>query len=142
MHKPRTCKSSFSVFYIPALLLVTFSSAFSQSSDYQLKSSDTEFAMQLFRESDGIDISLLFTKASQFEYVSIEKSAAAQNGFSQCKYIKFNESANDSVLIIKRDLYPLAASEDVYYRVKTVTKEGVTRTYPPVRLPALNSEKK
>jgi len=46
------------------------------------------------------------------------------------------------VLIIKRDVYPLAASEDVYYRVKTVTKEGVSRAYPPVRLPALNSKKK
>jgi hypothetical protein len=45
-------------------------------------------------------------------------------------------------LIIKRDVYPLAASEDVYYRVKTVTKEGVTRAYPPVRLPALRDEKK
>jgi len=74
--------------------------------------------------------------------ISIEKSADALNGFSQCKYIKFNESANDSVLIIKRDVYPLAASEDVYYRVKTVTKEGVSRAYPPVRLPALNSKKK
>ena len=142
MCQSRTCKSSFSIFSIPALLLLTISSAFSQSSDYQLMSSDNEFAMQLFREIDGIDISLLFTKASQFEYISIEKSADALNGFSQCKYIKFNESANDSVLIIKRDVYPLAASEDVYYRVKTVTKEGVSRAYPPVRLPALNSKKK
>ncbi len=142
MYPSRTCKSSFPIFSVAALLLFTFSSAFSQSADYKLSSSDNEFSMQLFRESDGVDISLLFTKASQFEYISIEKSADAQNGFSQCKYIKFNESANDSVLIIKRDVYPLAASEDVYYRVKTVTKEGVTRAYPPVRLPALRDEKK
>ena len=119
-------------------LFLLFSAAgFSQSSDYFFHSADSEVAMELSRTELGINIALLFSKASQFEYVLIEKSADAQNSFSQCKYIKFNESANDSVVIVKRDVYPLSSSSDVYYRIKIITKEGITRIYPSVRLPGL-----
>ena len=129
-------------YFICSMLLFVSPFLFSQSSDYFFHSSDNEVAMELSRSELGINIALLFFKASQFEYVLIEKSADAQNSFSQCKYIKFNESANDSVVIVKRDVYPLTSNEDVYYRVKTVTKEGVTRIYPPVRLPGLKEAKK
>ena len=124
------------------LLVISASSSFSQNNDYFLKSSDNEVAIEVSRGNGGIDVAIIFTKASQFEYVMIEKSADSQNGFSQCKYIKFNESANDSVVIVKRDVYPLNASDDVYYRVKTITKEGVSRVYPAVRLPGLHDTKK
>ncbi len=124
------------------LFMVVSAGAFSQTSDYSLKSPDHEFAMEVSRGEYGIEIAILFTKASQFEYVTIEKSGDSQNNFGQCKYIKFNESANDSVIIVKRDTYPLTASEDVYYRVKTITKDGVSRVYPAVRLPGLHDLKK
>lgn len=124
------------------LLIASAYPSFSQNNDYFLKSSDNEVAIEVSRGAEGIEIALLFTKASQFEYVTIEKSADSQNNFSQCKYIKFNESANDSVVIVKRDVYPLNASDDVYYRVKTITKEGVSRVYPAVRLPGLHDTKK
>jgi hypothetical protein len=35
---------------------------------------------------------------------------------------------------MKTDKYPLPASMDAYYRIKTVTKDGITRTYPSVAL--------
>ncbi len=135
-------KNLFLKISIVFLLVASAHFSFSQNNDYFLKSSDNEVAIEVSRGAEGIEIALLFTRASQFEFVTIEKSADAQNNFSQCKYIKFNESANDSVVIVKRDVYPLNASEDVYYRVKTITKEGVSRVYPAVRLPGLHDTKK
>lgn len=139
----QTCMNKILVLKISFIFLFMISAvgAFSQNNDYFLKSSDNEVAIEVSRGDGGIDIAVVFTKASQFEYVMIEKSADSQNGFSQCKYIKFNESANDSVTIVKRDVYPLNASDDVYYRIKTITKDGVSRVYPSVRLPGLHDRK-
>lgn len=110
---------------------------FSQT-DYFLSSSDDEIAIELTREQQTVNIALFLFKASKFEFVSIERSLDAQNNFSQCKYIKFNESAQDSVVIVKKDLYPQSNVDAVYYRVKTVTRDGATRIYPSVRLPAIS----
>jgi len=142
MHKIRLKKNTIRILSIAVCICFYFLPVFSQSNDYFLKSSDAEFAMEVSRGDKGIDIALLLSKASQFDFVTIEKSADSQTGFSQCKYIKFNESANDSVVIVKRDVYPLTSADDVYYRLKTVTKEGVTRVYPAVRLPALHEDRK
>lgn len=124
------------------MLMVIVVSGYSQNNDYSFKSADQEVGMTVTRVQGGVDISLMLSKASQFDFVLIEKSTDAKNGFGQCKYIKFNESANDSVVIIKRDAYPTSSVEDMYYRIKTVTREGITRTYPSVRLPGLRDIKK
>ena len=108
---------------------------FSQFIDYTLVSSDNELGMELSRAKYGINITLLLYHASAFEFVSIEKSAEQNSGFRQCKYIALNGTANDSIVIVQRDIYPLVYSQDVFYRVKTVSREGVTRIYPPVRMP-------
>lgn len=128
--------------FVFALLLTVADKVQAQSNDYFSKSPDNEVALEVSRGAEGIEIALLFTKASQFEFVVIERSSEAINNFSQIKYIKFNDSAKDSVVIVKRDTYPLMAAEDVYYRVKTITKEGVTRTYPSARLPAIKDDRK
>ncbi len=144
MH-PKTSKKIFSALISSlfiALITILPCEAKSQNNDYFAKSPDNEVALEVSRGEQGIEIALLFTKASQFEYVVIERSNNAQNNFSQCKYIKFNDSASDSVVIVKRDNYPLAASEDVYYRVKTITREGVTRIYSAARLPAIAEDRK
>lgn len=134
-------KSAWRFIFIAVLSVGIPVLGFSQT-DYFSKSADNEVALEVSRGDTGIHIALLFTKASQFEFVVIERSSNAMTNFSQIKYIKFNDSANDSVVIVKRDTYPLMAAEDVYYRVKTITKEGVTRTYPPARLPAISDDKK
>lgn len=142
MNNSITSHKSFSVssFFRPLfLLLILFAgvNVFSQT-DYFLRSSDDEIVIELTREQQTINIALFLFKASKFEFVSIERSLDAQNNFSQCKYIKFNESAQDSVVIVKKDLYPQSNTDAVFYRVKTVTRDGATRIYPSVRLPAIS----
>ncbi len=115
-------------FYLPAL---------AQPADYFLKSSDEELTMTLSRADYMVKIELTFAHVTQLDYAIIEKSNEPAAGFRQCKYIKLPESGKDSLAIAERDKYPLAATQNVYYRIKTVSKEGVSRTYPVVRLPAL-----
>lgn len=114
---------------------------FSQANDFFMKSSDDELAIEVSRGAQSVTIALYFTKASQYESVLIERSDNQQLNFSQCKYIKFNESAKDTVVLSKKDNYPMPFSNDIYYRVKTITKEGVTRIYPSVRLPGVQNVK-
>lgn len=125
-------------FGVAGIILLFPTIGVAQNIDYMLKSSDNEIGMSVSREKEGIEIALMFTHASQYEYVVVERSGDALNNFSQIKYIKFNDSANDSVVIVKRDLYPQTVSNDLYYRVKTISKEGISRVYPSVRLPGLH----
>lgn len=123
------------------LLLCSFAS-FAQSSDYFLKSSDEEMTIEVSQGKLNVNIKLTFFSASKYDYVVIERSDGSQSSFSQCKYIKFNDNTGDSVVISKTDDYPLTLARDVYYRVRTFTKEGASRIYPSVRLPGIRSENK
>jgi hypothetical protein len=139
--QPKTPKPGGRLYFLLIILFLLPFNPFAQANDYMMKSADNEVGMEVSRNDKGVDIALFFSRASQFEYVAIEKSGDAQNNFSQCKYIKFNESANDSVVIVKRDTYPYSSTEDVFYRLKTITKDGVSRIYPSVRLPGIKEAK-
>jgi len=93
--------------------------------------------MQLSRVEYKVMVALYFTRASQFAYVSIERSMEEKRGFRQCKYIQLGAGVNDSIVLVEHDKYAIPASEDAFYRLKTISIEGVIRTYPPVRLPGL-----
>ena len=124
--------------FLPFILLLALPfSIFPQTPNFTLESSDGEFAMELSRSGYSVMIVLMFTHATKFDYVSIERSPMESTNFTQCKYIGFNETANDSVIIKELDKYPLPATQEVFYRIKTITKEGISRTYPSVRLPAI-----
>lgn len=116
---------------------VIFISTNAQTTDFFLKSPDGELAIELSREQQSVNIALFISNAQQFESVSIERSLDSQNNFGQCKFIQFNQSAQPNVVIVKKDAFPLTYVDEVYYRVKTISTDGVTRIYPSVRLPGI-----
>lgn len=116
---------------------VIFISTNAQTTDFFLKSPDGELAIELSREQQSVNIALFISNAQQFESVSIERSLDSQNNFGQCKFIQFNQSAQPNVVIVKKDAFPLTSVDEVYYRVKTISTDGVTRIYPSVRLPGI-----
>jgi hypothetical protein len=127
-------------------LLVLFFSLFlagplSAQTDFSMQSADGIVAVEVSRGAKGVEITMHFTNATQIDNVMIEKSGDPQNGFSQCRYVKFNETGSDSVTMVKRDSYPYTASQDVYYRVKIITKDGASRVYSSVRLPGVKELK-
>lgn len=128
----------------PLLLLffccaLSVNSLFSQANDYFMKSADGEVALEVARGEQSVDMALYFSKASGYDCVMVERSADQQFNFSQCKYVKFNNSANDRVVIVQKDTYPMPFANDVFYRLKTISRDGVTRIYPSVRLPGLQN---
>lgn len=106
-----------------------------QSEDYKISSIDGEFTMEVSRESQEVKILLHFRDATQYSYVLIEKTDEIKNEFRQCAYIDIDEEKTKDGLIEKRDKYPRLYNAS-FYRLRTVTKEGIERTYPPVRLPS------
>lgn len=98
-------------------------------------STDEEVAMELERGKGEVLIHLNVKDLSQYEYVLVERSAENANYFSRCKYISGGTTLS-SKDILQIDKYPYSAAKDVYYRIKTVTKDGIERSYPAVMLAA------
>jgi len=96
---------------------------------------DGEFTMEVSRDNQEVKILMHFRDASQYSYVLVEKTDEIKNEFRQCAYIDIDEEKTKDGIIEKRDRYPRMYNAS-YYRLRTVTKEGIERTYPAVRLPA------
>ncbi len=95
---------------------------------------DGEFTMQVSREDKEVKILLNFRDASQFSHALIEKSDDIKNEFRQCGYVDLKSEVNPNGDVAKKDKYPRMHSAS-YYRLRIVSKEGIERTYPAVRLP-------
>src|SRR3954470_21327853 len=117
-----------------ALFTLLGTQAQAQSEDYKQSSLDGEFMMEVSRDKHEVKIVLHFTDATQYNHAMIEKTDELKSDFRQCAYVDLAEEK--ATAIEKRDRYP-RVSTDSYYRLRTVTKDGIVRTYPPVRLPAM-----
>ena len=117
---------------ICVLFSIWFVQTKAQSTDYKLSSLDGEFTMEVSRDQHEVKIAVQFTDAGQYDHAMIEKTDELKNEFRQCAYISLTEDKKP--VIEKRDKYPRITT-DSYYRLRTITKEGIERTYPPIRLP-------
>lgn len=113
----------------------SFPGSTAPSEDYKLSSMDGEFTMQVSREEREVKIVVEFRDATQLSQVVVEKSDDIKNEFRQCAYIDLKTDLKKGNVAEKRDKYSRIYS-DSYYRLRTVTKEGIERAYPAVRLPA------
>ena len=102
------------------------------------KSPDEEVALDIQRGTGEVKLHIIVRDISQFDHVVVERSAESPNYFGNCKYISGANAKSKTVDIIETDRYPYAAAKDVYYRIKTVTKDGIERAYPALMLTAVN----
>ncbi|MFN8276190.1 MAG: hypothetical protein U0T84_01780 [Chitinophagales bacterium] len=72
-----------------------------------------------------------------FEQILVERSGEGSGGFNGCKVITLAEIKLDGNYYRTTDRFPLSAQRDSYYRIKTIAKDGVTKTFPPILLPAV-----
>jgi hypothetical protein len=105
--------------------------------NYSFKSTDEEVALELQRGKGEVLIHLLVKDISQYDHILIERSADSPNYFAQCKYISCADEKTDNGYLLKVDKFPMPGSKDVFYRIKTVTKDGIARAYPAVQLAAV-----
>lgn len=115
--------------------LITASFSFAHSpfittnSTYQ--SPDDKVAIDVQRSKGDVQLHIQLTEATQYDQLIIERSTDALNYFASCKQLSAPQIKNDNVQVDK-----YATSKDVYYRVKTISKDGVTRAYPAILLSA------
>lgn len=100
------------------------------------KSTDEEVSFDVERGKGEVVMHLLVKDLTQYDHIVIERSAETPNYFGKCKYISCTEKITTDGYIKEADRFPFSPSKDVYYRVKTVTKDGVERAYPAVLLAA------
>jgi hypothetical protein len=108
----------------------------SQDTVYSYVPADSQFVMEISRARNEVIISITFNDSLVFDNVSIEREPSFSQNFSQCAYIDYADVKKKGRHIIKRDLYPFPASDNVLYRLKFSTSDGAIRTYPPLLLPS------
>ncbi len=122
-------------------LLIGFPDAFAggnEESTYTFKSVDEEVAMDVQRGTGEVKLHILIKDISQYDHIVIERSAESPSYFGKCKYISCSDAKTNNGYMLQVDKYPYSAAKDVYYRIKTVTKDGIERAYPAVLLAAVN----
>ncbi|HLP50340.1 MAG TPA: hypothetical protein VK154_05610 [Chitinophagales bacterium] len=124
-----------------AALIIGFSTASAGApaeKSYSFVSSDEEFSLDVKRGVGEVKLHLTVKDMTQFDYIVIERSAENPNYFGRCKYISCNgkQKGGDFNQV---DKFPYAANKDVYYRIKTVSKDGIERAYPAVLLEAVSN---
>ena len=108
-----------------------------QVDDFRMTPPDSAFVLEVSRLKNEVLITMRFKDASLYNYIIIEKTDDLKDEFRQCAYIDFSEDKVVNGTVQKKDKYPRSMYNSSYYRVIVVSKEGVSRTYSPVRLPAL-----
>ena len=125
-------------FVLLAVCMVFGLIAKSQSPVYLLAPADSQFVMEVSRAKNEVIIAITFKDALVFDNVTIEREPNFSQNFSQCAYIDYADVKKKGRRIVKKDLYPYPASNDVLYRLKFATPDGAIRTYAPVLLPAVS----
>lgn len=101
------------------------------------KSVDDEVGLEIQRGTGEVKLSIQVKDLTQYNHILIERSAETPNYFGKCKYISTTNVKLTDGKILEADKYPFSATKNVYYRIKTITNDGVERAYPAVLLPAI-----
>lgn len=121
------------IMFVAALPLLSFGQA-ETSSEYAFKSIDEEVAMEVERGRGEVLLHVMVKDIEQYDHIIIERSAESGSYYGKCKYISCAEAKTNNGYMLQKDKYPFAANKDVFYRIKTVTKDGIERVYPAVLL--------
>ncbi|MBL0309534.1 MAG: hypothetical protein IPP77_07630 [Bacteroidetes bacterium] len=108
----------------------------SNNSTSSFKSTDEEVSLDIERGRGEVLMHLLIRDMNQYHHIVIERSAETLNYFGKCKYISCADQQTKDGYMLQADRFPFSPAKDVYYRVKTVSNDGVERAYPPVLLAA------
>ena len=126
--------------YISIAVLVSSSSTYATSAPvekHEFKSTEREINFDIERAQGEIALFFQSDVFGSYDEIIVERSFSDVSGFSACKTIEVSQTKIVDGYYKTSDKYPMAGQKDCYYRIKTVSKEGVIKTFPPVLLSAL-----
>lgn len=98
---------------------------------------DGDVALDVERINGKVNIHIKAVDVKQYETIIIERGAGETAHFSRVKYIVPSKDGINSDYFVKEDSYPMSAKADSYYKITTISKDGVERSYPPIQLPSV-----
>jgi hypothetical protein len=104
---------------------------------HEFKSTDREINFDIERKQGEIALYFQSSSFSSYEEILVERCGSDNGSYSVCKTIEVSQVKIDGDYYKTSDKYPLTAQKDCYYRIRTVSKDGAMKTFPPVLLPAL-----
>ncbi|MCW3124488.1 MAG: hypothetical protein JWO03_146 [Bacteroidetes bacterium] len=99
---------------------------------HKFKEIRTGSTMEVIRTQEIVKIYALIDDIEQYEQVLIERSDELGTNYGQCKLIKVEKGKYTNNYIEMTDRYPVSSKMSNLYRVKTITSDGIIRTYAPV----------
>jgi hypothetical protein len=118
-----------------------FSSAFAGTTaddkvknNFSYNSPDDEVKFFVERSKGQLNLQVIMPNIKGYDHVIFEKSDALLGTYTEFKSVKCDDHIKyDGGAILQSDK---AIKGDVYYRIKTVTTDGVARIYAPVQVPS------
>jgi hypothetical protein len=97
-----------------------------------------DVSLEVERLDANVQLHLYSQNMRNVDVIYIEKSKDPTGGFTRCMAVKVAENLIKSKNYISVvDDNPYDANTDCYYRIRTISATGVTRTYPVVGLSPL-----
>ena len=127
--------------FIFVLMIISTSVTFGSSAPeakHTFRSTGREIDFDVERAQG--EISLFFQSAAfgTYDEILVERSESENGIYSVCKTIEVPQTRIADGYYKTADKYPTAVQKDCYYRIKTIAKDGVIKTYPPVLLSAIS----
>lgn len=107
------------------------------SDKHEFKSTDREVNFDIERKSGEVELYFQSSAFKDYDEILVERSGADNGSYSVCKTIEVSQVKIAGDYYKTADKYPMTAQKDCYYRIKTISKEGIMKTFPPVLLSAL-----
>jgi hypothetical protein len=122
-----------------AMSTVTYA-ATSNTEKHEFKSSSYEVNIDLERGRGEVLVHLQSAYFKEYEQIIIERSGDGTGAYTTCKTINLADVKLAGDYYKTTDRFPLSAQADSYYRIKTISKEGINKTYPPVAIAAIKKQ--
>jgi len=122
-----------------SILFALETSAAGVAEKHEFKAKTAEVNMEVERNKGEVVVHLQSNQFNQFAQVILERSGDNLQNFTACKTIDMtSQKIIDGDYIKNSDRFPLPATQGTYYRIKTISKDGITKTYAPVELTPLH----
>lgn len=145
VHKPEfnpitMKKITLSAMLFSMITATLFATGPTDTPKHEFKTKDEEVVLEAERGSGMVLLYIQIKDIKQYDHILIERSMNDDpTYFNRIKYIDLKEEKVEADGILKKeDKYPVPASKDAYYRIKTVTTDGIARAYPAVLMPSVN----
>ena len=104
-------------------------------SAHVFKSFGTLYTLEGERKAGEMKLYIKLDDIQQYSQVLVERGTLG-GGYAPCKVINLKPGEYPDGIIETEDKYPLSSRVDCSYRVKVVTTDGSTKTFPPVTIAA------